>query len=290
MASSTLYIGFDGHQVAVRSNDPLILSWVERGFQQMLAPEPTQTIGRLEVHQQGGRYYWSGDDTSDPKEGSIGHALLFLKNQVIQRLVQGRSDLLWLHAAAAHRGGAVVLPGISRQGKSTLVTNLCKRGWAFLSDDLIALDPTSGKVLAFPLTPAVRNGHSEDWPIHRLSELRKEVFPLGPDAVRRQPSPISALVFPSYSPRVPPELLRASPASSLLVLLKSCVNFRSHREEAVRWLTELVKRVPVYRLIHNDGESGAELIERASENGPTVKADDDVVAQGPASTGDSGSG
>ena len=267
MASSTLYIGFDGHHVAVRSNAAEVLAWVERGFQQMLASESTGTIGRLEVHQEGGKYYLQWNDSTDPKEGELGLILVSLKNEVIRRLIRARSDLLWLHAAAAaYRGKAVVIPAISGQGKSTLVTNLCRKGWEFLSDDLIALDSASGEVLAFPLTPAVRNGHIGEGPVYHLSELRKTVIPLGPGSVRRESTPIGALVFPAFGPGVPSALVRTSPANAVLVLLKNCVNFQDHREEAVRHLTALVTRVPVCRLTYSDGESAAELVARTNEN------------------------
>lgn len=62
-----------------------------------------------------------------------------------------RSDRLVLHAGAVARDGAVVvIAGASGRGKSTLTAALVQRGFAYLTDEVVALDPATWTVLPYP--------------------------------------------------------------------------------------------------------------------------------------------
>src|SRR5437588_5970379 len=88
---------------------------------------------------------------------SLFEILRHVRFSVIQALIGARSDLIWFHAGAAtFRGRAMVLPGARGRGKSTLVTGLCARGWAYLSDDIVPVSPSSSYVVSFPVTPTRR--------------------------------------------------------------------------------------------------------------------------------------
>jgi hypothetical protein len=58
---------------------------------------------------------------------------------------------LVLHAGAVARGDAtVVVAGPSGRGKSTLTAALVRRGFDYLTDEVVALDPATGTVRAYP--------------------------------------------------------------------------------------------------------------------------------------------
>ena len=264
----TLYVGFGGCQVAVQANAPEVLAGIQCSFLEMLSSEPTKTVGWLEVEKKDGKYHLLGNIEAPIEGDSLANILHCLNHEVVRQLIQARPDLLWFHAGAAVYGGsAVVLPGAWGRGKSTLVTNLYARGWTYLSDDIVPIDLNSGKVIPFPKTPKVRQGPGRQMPRHHLRELKRAVVYLDPKTVCRETIPIGALVFPTYNLLAPTELLPYSPATAALELLQSCLNFANHRQAAVRYLCELLKGLPAFRLSFNDGNLASELIVEAYEKG-----------------------
>lgn len=268
MNQQTLYIGFGGCQVAACSNGLEVLAQLRHSFCHMLEPEPTRTVACLEVQWRDGRYRVAGIADAWIEHDSLANTVECLRYEVVLRLIQVHPGLMWFHAgAAAYQGSVVIMLGSWGRGKSTLVTRLCANGWTYLSDDIIPLDPNSGKVIPFPLTPMVREDLGKEVPSERLSELSKTVVNLQPETVCREAMPINALVFPVYSYHSPTTLLPCSPAPAALELLQNCLNFTCHREAAVRYVCDLVKRVPTFRLTYNSsGKLAADLIAQAHEN------------------------
>ena len=262
----TLYVAFRDYQVAVHSSIPETLVWIKRCFCEMLAHKPANIVKHLEIFQKGEKYILRENDDSSVENGSLNNILEFLNKVVIHHLIQAHPNLLWLHAGAAvYRNYAVVFSGAWGKGKSTLVTSLCDHGWSYLSDDIVPLVLNSGKVLPFSQTPTVREGPGREIPLHRLGELRKIEVDLKQKRVGRDPVPVGAIVFPTYSRYSSTRIVRCSPATAVLELLKSCLNFEGHREEAVDHLCRLLSRLPSLRLFFSNGKHAAELIDRPSK-------------------------
>src|SRR5262249_42219468 len=157
-------------------------------------------------------------------DGSLVNTLQHLNYEIVLQLIQARCDLLWFHAgAAAYQGNAVMISGAWGRGKSTLITSLCACGWTYLSDDIVPLDPNSGKIIPYPQTPIVRESLGQEMPLHRLSELRKTTVTLNPDIVCREPMPIGGLIFPRYDLHAPSTILTCSPATAMSELLQNCL-------------------------------------------------------------------
>ena len=87
------------------------------------------------------------------------------------------------------------------------------------------------------------------------------------------------MVFPVYRRGCHTELLPCSPATAALELLQNCLNFPSHREAAVRYICDLVRKVPAFRLSYSDGSLAAELIAQAHESCSKLKAPDSIRTQ-----------
>jgi hypothetical protein len=261
----TVYIAFERHQVALRSDAREVLAGLERMYSAMVAPAAPCPVGELEVSRNGGSYHVGGATEIDLEDGSLADVLRCLRFSVIQALMRARPDLLWFHAGAAASGGrGVLLPGGRGQGKSTLIVGLCGRGWAYLSDEVVPLDPTSGRVVPFPLTPARREFPGREMPADWLRAPEKVECPLPPETFCRRPVPVGALVFPSYSGvGVPARLSPCPPAQAVVELLQHCWSFPGHREAALRSLCGLVARVPAFRLSFGDGDLAADLLTRS---------------------------
>ena len=64
-----------------------------------------------------------------------------------------------LHAGAVEiSGGAVVMPGASNSGKSTLVAQLLERGHAYLSDEAVPIESETLRVRPFPKSLCIDRG------------------------------------------------------------------------------------------------------------------------------------
>jgi hypothetical protein len=112
MNRQTLHVGFGGSKVAVYSNAPEVLAGLKRIFGEMLESEPTRTVERLEVPRRDGKYNVLGITEACIEYGSLADTVERLRYEVVLRLIQARSDLMWLHAgAAAYRSGSVMILG-----------------------------------------------------------------------------------------------------------------------------------------------------------------------------------
>ena len=261
-----LLIAFGDQEVLVRSDDAEVMGALERIFAMMRAPVSDRIVGELEVYREDGRYVVRGNPDATLKDGSLAEVVRCVRYSAIQFLIDARPDLVWFHAAAAvFRGRAVVFPGARGGGKSTLVASLCARGWGYLSDDVVPLDPGSRTVLPFPQAPAVRKHPGQEMPPEWLRMLNKTELRLRPDSLCREPTPVGAVVRLSYRRDARAELAVSSPATTALHLLEQCWNFPRRREAAVAHVCALAQRVPGFSVSFSDGEAAADLVARELE-------------------------
>lgn len=69
-----------------------------------------------------------------------------------------RSHFLFHAGAVAHNGQGVILVADSMHGKTTLVLELVRRGFQFLSDEIAAISRTDGRVYPYPRRLSIRPG------------------------------------------------------------------------------------------------------------------------------------
>src|SRR5262249_5675927 len=144
---------------------------------------------------------------------SLSELIERLSYEICLDLIESRPDLLWLHAASASLDGrALALAGESGRGKSTIVTGLWSRGWSFMSHDISALDPATGKLMPFALAPAMRQNPGVVLTADRARSLEKTEVPVEPARICRQSVPLSSFIFPRYEPGVSARLVPCSPA------------------------------------------------------------------------------
>jgi hypothetical protein len=73
--------------------------------------------------------------------------------------VEASGEHLLFHAAALEHGEVgLLLPGASGSGKSTLAAVLASSGAGYLSDELVALDLTSGALVPYPKPISLKSG------------------------------------------------------------------------------------------------------------------------------------
>jgi hypothetical protein len=200
-------------------------------------------------------------------------ALRAFHHELLHGVMLRARELYYVHAAVvALDGRAVVLPGLSRAGKSTLALALLERGAHLLSDELLAFDPVRELALAFPRAPKIRDECVAYFP--RLAsawigsgEARVAPFEAFAADLVLDRAPVRAIVSPRWSapdeqPSEPLDVCRPVRAGeALLDLSSSSLNFGTHRARSLDCLTRLVAQAACARLDWRDPHAAARSIE-----------------------------
>ena len=107
-----------------------------------------------------------GDTVDVSRDGEVlalgqqsGDALGWVVWDVYRAAAETGAGHLLLHSGAVEADDTgVLLPGASGSGKSTLVAGLVRAGLAYLTDELTALDMSSGRLLPYPKPITVKPG------------------------------------------------------------------------------------------------------------------------------------
>jgi hypothetical protein len=131
-----------------------------------------------------------------------------LDEAVIQRLTTLRA----VHAGAVLWGDrALLLPGATHAGKSSLVAELLRRGATYFSDEYALID-SEGRVHPYPRPLLVRNGRPEQRPV-----LPEECHASVGDA----PAPLGWIISLEYLPAGTWTVAAVSQGEALLILLRN---------------------------------------------------------------------
>jgi hypothetical protein len=196
-------------------------------------------------------------------------AVRSLNHEIMHAVMLRRPDLFFVHAGVvAFEDRAVVLPGLSRAGKSTLVLALVMAGARFLSDELMVHDPGAGRLLPFPRAPKVRDvcvPLFDAFADRFVGEGEGRFLPL--DALDpRPPAPARPymVVAPAYDPAGDDRLAPLSAGEGLLRLSLSALNFGTHRERSLSLLAGLAAAGPCHDLRWRDAHAAARSVAAAA--------------------------
>jgi hypothetical protein len=229
-----LYIEFDGRQLITRTDVQVVHEFLEETFQHMLVPRVTDGVGTLGVFTENDAYRIESTEMKVIAGQEVDYLLSLVKEEVRFEFMRARRDLLWLHAAAVERdGSAMLLCGRSGQGKSTLASLLCDRGWRLMSDDVAPVRMDRNEVLSFCQSPVRRIPRDRKLEPHKRKGLVRQRVPLRPDQLRRDPAPIRSMVFLTFSVGTAPVVRRFTPGETALEVLRNSTNFVDHKAGAV---------------------------------------------------------
>lgn len=198
--------------------------------------------------------------------GSAAEVAPAVAGLALRAVVDHVADRLALHAAGlATAGRAVILPAPSGAGKTTLALALLARGWDFLTDELVLIDPR-GAVTPCPRalrlrapTPALIPGLRRWVRLHPLPSAPLPGQPGLPDRpvalgipLRQAPlsarPAVAAIVFPEYRPHRPTTLTALPPGVAAIRLLQQTLNGGTLGGRAARWAIDLAAGCPSYAL------------------------------------------
>jgi hypothetical protein len=258
---SELYIEFDRQQLTVRTDVPEMHDSFARAYSAMLVPASRDSLGRLDFLRTETGYAVRGlrdRDYAAPMQTVFEN----VHNEVLFHMVSSRQDLMWMHAGGVARSGnALLFAGPSGNGKSTLVTILCERGWRFLSDDVAPLRMNADEVLPYPQTPRRRIHPGHVLPPEDVGLIKRESVMIDAGRIQRSPATISGIVFPLFHDAATTDLDRVKPGDAALNLIRDCTNFVDHKSAAVSRAAAIASTIPVYELRYSRGPDAAALLD-----------------------------
>ncbi len=154
---------------------------------------------------------------------------------------------VFVHAGVVGwRGRAILIPGQSMSGKTSLVVELLRAGATYYSDKYAVLDE-QGRVHPFPKTISVRDQES----LYRQTERAVETFGALPGV---KPLPVGLVIVSSYKAgaRWRPRTVTAGQA--ILELLAHTISARQQPEKALSVLQRAVANASVLKGVRGEAD------------------------------------
>jgi hypothetical protein len=179
------------------------------------------------------------------------HLMDFLEGDIQIHVAEFATPHLFVHAGVVGwRGKAILLPGTSFAGKSTLVTSLVKAGATYYSDEYAVLDD-AGRVLPYPRRVSLRTG--PHGPARRL-EIHN------PIAQHPEPIRIGMVAMLRYEAGVQWQVSRVSKADAMMLLCEQTVAIRRRPEDTFAILKNVVDGATVIHGIRGDVDEAVDAL------------------------------
>jgi HprK-related kinase A len=202
-------------------------------------------------------------------------AMVALEMMLNWQCAMGSLRYLILHAGVvAKQDSAVLLPGLSGAGKTTLSIALGYRGWRYLADEYALIDLNQGDVHPFPRPASLKNQAIDVIARAIPSEMLSRRYPKtakGVIAYARPPADALAamartatprlIVFPVFSSDATPSVEQVLPAEALVLLINGSPNYLRLGARGFGAITRLVAQVPSYRMVYPSLAHAQEMLE-----------------------------
>jgi hypothetical protein len=250
-----------GRRIGVRVNDPEPLRRIESLLPPGWTPSPSPVVGRLYSVFVGGE---------SPRAGmrrlhlAYANTLRIARTADLEAVLEGfESDLrlyiaeralgrVFVHAGVvAWRGRAIVIPGRSFSGKSSLVAALVRAGATYYSDEYAVFD-ARGRVHPFPAPLSLRGAEGERPTKHSPESLG------GRPGTR--PLPVGLVAVSEYRQGARWRPRRLTPGQAVLALLAHTVPARERPAAALATLKRAVVAAPVLKGTRGEASEVADVL------------------------------
>lgn len=173
---------------------------------------------------------------------SLEDLLFDLRNELEQTMIESAQGRLFVHAGAVGwRGRAILIPGSSHSGKTSLVAALLRAGATYYSDEYAVLD-AEGRVHAYPRPLLLRRDGLPD------ARIRPEEFGA---RVARRPLRVGLVLAARHRERGVWRPIRLTPGRAVLALLRHTPAARASPQIALSYLETVARQAMVL-----DGQRG----------------------------------
>jgi hypothetical protein len=180
----------------------------------------------------------------------------FLMDEVVRGLIVDLGSAAALHAGAVARNGkAVLVPGGTGSGKSSLIAWFVDQAFAYLSDEIALLAGGGADVLGLPRALVIKPG--ADKAVLALTAFAgAETIPSGEHVILGSPGatvkdralPCGLIVFPQFTSNAELRIEAMSAAGSALRLIGCNLNARNLPDGGFAAISKLARAVPAVSL------------------------------------------
>jgi HprK-related kinase A len=190
------------------------------------------------------------------------------------QIALGERRFLLLHAASVERDGRVlILTGESGSGKSTLSALLGAKGWRFMGDEFVLIDPATGHAHPFPRPVSLKNASIATMtailPDDRFGPVltgtpKGTIRHLRPDpaavAAMDVPAAPALILFPRFGH--PDDIRDVPPTETFVRLTQASTNYVALGERGFDALGHLVTAIPARAIDYPDTATGIALVDK----------------------------
>jgi hypothetical protein len=211
--------------------------------------DSTDAGGRFGLRDTGAdSYEVTVDDVPWLEHATLEVALGMLDAQIRIYVAANARERIFVHAGVVTRGGmALVIPGESFSGKTTLVSALVRLGATYYSDEYAVLDD-EGRVHPYPRPLSIRG---EDGTAPQERQV---------GAALAAPAALAAVVVTRYRPGAEWQPTRLSPGQGVLALLANTVPAQERPQESLRAVSRAVAGAIVLESDRGEARPAAESI------------------------------
>jgi hypothetical protein len=186
------------------------------------------------------------NDSRLVRDFEIQNVLRQVESEMQRVVAEEASTYHFVHAGVVEWAGkAVIIPGRTLSGKSSLVVEFLRAGACYYSDEYAVLD-SKGRVYPFPRRLVTRDAEGR---------TTKEIDPqeLG-ITIGKKPLPVGIVLLTQYRPRANWDPRRLSSAKSILALLSNSLSARRDPVRAMRILHKVATWSKAFK--SSRGEAG----------------------------------
>lgn len=185
---------------------------------------------------------------------NIEEALRLLELDLHFYIAEQARRRIFIHAGVVGwRGQAIVVPGRTWSGKTSLVRALIKAGATYYSDEFAVVD-RKGRVHPYPLALGIRQEKARP-------PKKYTIFELGGTPGRRS-LPIGLLIFTHYQPGATWRPRRLSPGRTVLELLRHTIPARRDPEGVLETLSLVASHAAAFKGVRGEADDLAETLLR----------------------------
>lgn len=243
-----------GLRIGIRSNEENVWKQLIPCLPPEWKPARTLAVERLyslralakNQHQRSGRYVLLVGSRTLARSADLAQALEAFETDVTQYVAEYARRRLFVHAGVVEWGGrAIVIPGRSFSGKSTLVAELVRLGATYYSDEYAVLDG-EGRVHPYPRPLSIRGDGRKPAkvPVEELGGLPGD-----------GPAPVGVVAVAPYRAGVRWRPRTLTAGQGVLELLANTVSARHQPAMALATLHKVFSEATVLK--GTRGEAGA---------------------------------